>query len=346
MRRGLRGAEGAVRREVAQRVDRQQVDPRRRARGAVDRAALERGAELLRQAQQAEVVDVHLGLGHVGATARSDAEGAVHLGVVDHDVDLAADGTGQLGHLAAVGEVQRHERDLRQRRDVIEPVAHLLPGLGMADPDDVGAGLHQRAHEGLARLGLAVGHQHLAELGVAGHFAQHLVVGHVGTPFSRKSNEDGLAGAVEPGADTHARGRIADLAVQVDHERGAGIQVHQAQPPGQPLAKEQVVAVVQRGAAEQRALAALLAPAQRRRQALVADLARRVLHRAAVFAGLQLEAAFGGGGREAERDAAACAGRQVHLPGAQHRVLARGAHHRHRHAGLPRMTAPVHRQRS
>ena len=55
-----------------------------------------RRAELLRQAQQAEVVDVHLGLRHVGAAARGDAEGAVHLGVVDHDVDLAADLAGEL----------------------------------------------------------------------------------------------------------------------------------------------------------------------------------------------------------------------------------------------------------
>jgi hypothetical protein len=165
------------------------------------------------------------------------------------DVDLAADGARKLGHLPAVGEVQRHERHLRQRRDVVQAVAHLLPGLGVADPDDVGAGLHQRTHDGLAGLGLAVGHQRLAELGVAGHFSEHLVVGHVGTPFIRKTNENGLARAVEPGADTHARGRVADFTVQVDHERRAGVQVHQAQPPRQPLAEEQVVAVMQRGAA-------------------------------------------------------------------------------------------------
>ena len=131
----------------------------------------------------------------------------------------------------------------------------LLPRLGMADPDDVGAGLDQRRTMRLADRGLAVGHQHLAELRVAGHLAQHLVVGHVGAPFVRKSNQHGLAGAVEPGADAHARRRIADLAVQVDHQRRAGIEMHQAQPPGQPLAEEQVVAVVQRGAAEQLAFA-------------------------------------------------------------------------------------------
>ena len=83
VRRRLRRREGAVRRVVRERVDREQVDPRRGVRRAVGRAALQRRAELLRQAQQAEVVDVHLGLGDVGAAPRGDAEGAVHLGVVD-----------------------------------------------------------------------------------------------------------------------------------------------------------------------------------------------------------------------------------------------------------------------
>ena len=83
----------------------------------------------------------------------------------------------------------------------------------MADPDDVGAGLHQRTHDGLPDLGLAVGHQRLAELRVAGHLSQHLVVGHMGTPFVRKSNEDGLPRAVQPRADAHPRGRLAHLAV-------------------------------------------------------------------------------------------------------------------------------------
>ena len=50
-----------------------------------------RRPEFLRQAQQAEVIDVHLGARHFDAAARGDAVGAMHLGGVDQDVDLAAD---------------------------------------------------------------------------------------------------------------------------------------------------------------------------------------------------------------------------------------------------------------
>ena len=192
-----------MRREIGERVDREQVDPGRRVRRAVGRAALQRRAELLRQAQQAEVVDVHLRLGDVGAAPRGDAEGAVDLGVVDDDVDLAADLPRQLGHRAAVGQVERHQRHLRQRRDVVEP-RQLLPWLGMADPDDLGAGLHQRLDQRLADLGLAVGDEDLAELGVAGHLAQHLVVGHVFALLGRKSDQHRGAGAVEARADVDA----------------------------------------------------------------------------------------------------------------------------------------------
>jgi hypothetical protein len=43
----------------------------------------------------------------------------------------------------------------------------------------------------------------------------------------------------------------------MDHQGRAGVQAHQAQAPGQALAEEQVVAVVQGGLGEQFALAAL-----------------------------------------------------------------------------------------
>ena len=206
-------------------------------------------------------------------------------------------------------------------------------------------------HERLADRGLAVGDQHLAELRVAGHLAQHPVVGHVfallrsGNPISTA-----CAGAVEPRADAAPRvGRARRTSpCRCTITVGPASRLHQAQPPRQALAEEQVVAVVQHGLAEQLALAALRAPLQPRRQAAVAGLARRVLHRAAVLAHLQFEAAFGGGRRHAERNAAARPRRQVHLPRAQHRVLALGACisgmvMRRR---LPRITAPVHRQRS
>ena len=119
-----------------------------------------------------------------------------------------------------------------------------------------------------------------------------------------------------------------------------------AQAPRQALAEIQVIAVMQHGAGQQFAFTSLLAPTQARGQAAMAGLARRVLHGAAVLADLQLEASLGGGRRDAERDASACRRRQVHLPRAQHRILACRTDQRLCHAGLPRIIAPVHRQRS
>jgi hypothetical protein len=134
--------------------------------------------------------------------------------------------------------------------------------------------------------------------------------------------------------------------MQVHHQRGSGIELHQTQPPRQAFAKEQVVAVVQRGAAEQLALAALRLPAQTHRRAARTGLSRRITHGAAIVAALQLEAPHRRRCRQPERDAAARARRQVHLPRAQHRVFALGPDERHRHDIAPRITAPVHRQRS
>ena len=224
----------------------------------------------------------------------------------------------------------------------------LLPRLGMADPDDLGAGLHQRLDERLADLGLAVGDEDLPELRVAGHLAQHLVVGHVFALLGRKSDQHRGAGAVEARADVdahrgwrgvgHAR-RRRHVAVQVDDHRRPGVEAHQAEPPRQPLAVERVVAVVQHGLAEQLAGAGLRRPLQLGRQAAMAGVARRVLHRLAALADLQLEAALGGGRGHAERGAAARERRQVHLPRAQHRVLPARLHQRHRHGDRAHATS-------
>ena len=91
MRRRLRCGEGAVRREIGVRIDRQQVDPCHCAGLAVGAARAHGGAELLREAQQAEVVHVHLRARGFHALPVGDAEAAVHLGIVDEDVDLARD---------------------------------------------------------------------------------------------------------------------------------------------------------------------------------------------------------------------------------------------------------------
>ncbi len=130
--------------------------------------------------------------------------------------------------------------------------------------------------------------------------------------------------AIEHGPHADPGGRRADVAVQVDDQRRAGIQVHQTQAPRQPLAKEQVVAVVQRGLAEQPAAARLLAPGQVGGQAAMTGFARRVLDGVALRADLQCEPAMRRRRGQAQRDPTTRRRRQRRLPGAQHRVLALG----------------------
>ena len=50
--------------------------------------------------------------------------------------------------------------------------------------------------------------------------------------------------------------------MQVGHDGRAAIELHQAEAPGQPLAEEQVVAVVQPGFGNQLAAATLQLPEQ------------------------------------------------------------------------------------
>ena len=94
--------------------------------------------------------------------------------------------------------------------------------------------------------GLAVGDQHLAELRVAGHFAQHPVVRHVCAPFVRKSDQHRLSGAVEPGADATRAGASPTSPCRCTISVGPASRCTRPEPPRQALAEEQVVAVMQR----------------------------------------------------------------------------------------------------
>src|SRR2546423_14317676 len=105
-----------------------------------------------------------------------------------------------------------------------------------------------------------------------------------------------------------------------DHGRAA-IELYEPQPPGQALAKEKVVAVVKHRVGEELSGLGLRLPVQANGQALLARLARRVLHHPAISALLELEAAERRGGGEAERDAAAGRRRGRRQPRAQDRVF-------------------------
>ena len=110
---------------------------------------------------------------------------------------------------------------------------------------------------------------------------------------------------------TRAR-RVGHVAMQMQHQRGAGIQPHQAQPPGQALAEEQVVAVGQRGLAQQLARrfcsrhfsAASTGSGGRPSRGGYCTAPQSLAH-------LQFEAAFGGGAPSCQRDAAALPGGSV-----------------------------------
>ena len=164
------------------------------------RARISAGAELLRQAQEPEVVDVHLGTCDVGAAAARRPRCAVHLGVVDQDVDLGAEGWPPSCDRARARQVQRAPRHLPSLASAVSARA-ASPG-ACAAHTAVRAGGDERAHEGLAERCLAVGDEHRAELRVAGHLAQLSVVGHVGCILIGKSQEHSHC---RSGRGAHAR---------------------------------------------------------------------------------------------------------------------------------------------
>src|SRR5689334_4596208 len=105
------------------------------------------------------------------------------------------------------------------------------------------------------------------------------------------------------------------------HDRGSAGEPYQAQAPGQALAEKQIVAVVKNGLRKQFAFPILRLPRKAAGKAFLARLPRRVLHRPAIAALLQLEAAERGGCRKAERDPAARPGRQRRQAGPQNRIF-------------------------
>ncbi len=102
----------------------------------------------------------------------------MHLGVVDEDVDLAADFGSDFAHVLRIGDVERQQRHLWQCFELIES-GELLPRLGVTNPDEIGTCRGERLCERLSDAGLAVGDEHLAELGIASELAQLSVFSHV-----------------------------------------------------------------------------------------------------------------------------------------------------------------------
>ena len=231
------------------------------------------GNELL--GVESEVTDdiTRQSLGILGVVDRERTGEAQTSGVAPKDAHacrvegrhphLAADLAGQGGDRALIAQVEWQHGHLRDRGQLGQ-ARQLLPRFGMAHPHDVRTRLDQGPHQGLTHRGFAVGDQGLAELGVAAHFAQHFVVGHVLALFLWKTYQHRLARTVQTRTHPNPARGLGDLAVQVHHHRWPRIQRHHAQAPGQALAEKQIIAVVQGGAGQQLAPARLRAPLQAR----------------------------------------------------------------------------------
>ncbi len=68
-----------MRREIRQRIYGEQIDPGGGAGKAIRTPAAHRRAELLRKAQQAEVIDVHLGARGIDARTVADDDGRLRI---------------------------------------------------------------------------------------------------------------------------------------------------------------------------------------------------------------------------------------------------------------------------
>ncbi|KAG1216940.1 hypothetical protein G6F35_009615 [Rhizopus arrhizus] len=282
-------------------------------------AAAQGRAEALRQSHQAQHVHIHGVARGVHVLAPQQAAFTFQIGRVHQDLDLAADGGGHAFDGIRVGNVHHDGLHARVGGQGVEGVV-ALPGLRIAQEHGGAARIQQGVRHGLAHRGLAVRDQGPAELRVARGLAKGLVVFHVrGVPFWQ-GDHHGLAAAIQLQRQPHA-GAVGAILVHVGHDRGAGVHAHGAHAPRQAFAEIEVVAVVQGGADQQHAVGVGRTPGQVRGQAVAADFAGRVLHRAAVGAGLQVETALGGGRGQPQCAAAAPAGRQRGLAGTRNRVL-------------------------
>src|SRR5712692_204575 len=215
----------------------------------------------------------------------------------------------------------------------------------MPDTDQIRSCLYKRIYQRLPYGGLAVGDEHLAEFRVAGELAQLPVVCHVRSLLLGKCDQHRLPGAVEHRSYTYSCRRFFNRPMKMGHHGRAAVEPRQSQPPRQPLAKEQIIAVMQDGVREEFSIPRLWFPLKLNRKAMLAGFPRRVLYRAAVAALLQLQAALRCGRRQAERDAAARRRRQRRQPCPEDGIFTSWTKNRFSH-DFAMMTAPEPRPRS
>ena len=170
----------------------------------------------------------------------------------------------------------------------------------------------------LSERGLAVGDEHLALLRVAGEFAQLPVVCHVGVLLVGQGGDHRLPGAVEHRSHAHS---LLDCFMKMGHHGRPAVELDQAQAPGEALAEEEIVAVMQDGLRQQLALAGCCASSPERPKGTsgrprAAGIAR--CRSRGIAAARSAQRRRRG---QAERDAAARRRRQRRQPRAKNRVL-------------------------
>ena len=282
----------------------------------------------MREAQQAEIIHIHLGARGFETAAVADAVAAMEIRIVDDDIDLAADRSGEVRDRPRVGEIERNDGDLRKLCERVEAGRH-LPRFGDAGPDDVGLGLDEGLHQRLSGCALRICDEDFSHLRIGGHLTQHPVVGHVRRVGCGKRDQRGLTGLVEMRAYAHrcrlVRLRRWAIAVQMHEHGDVFLKTDKAEPQRHARAVIEFVGVMQQRLGNEIAASGDGRPFEAHGEAVRAGIARRILHLSAIVAGLQVEAALGNRGGHAQSRAAARCGWQCRQPQRQDRVARGGA---------------------
>src|SRR5579863_1786215 len=181
------------------------------------------------------------------------------IGGVDEDIDFATDLAGEFAHRGAVGDVERHRCRLRYLAQLWQ-TRDLLPRLGFAHPNRLGAGVRQSAHDRLTGCRLAVGDQDFSSTRIARHLTQFRVGGQVGPPVWGYGEQYGLAGAVQCRFDANAARRGGDALVQINDKIGAAVEADHSDAPGKALAEIKLLRGMQDGVGEEFALTVVRTP--------------------------------------------------------------------------------------
>ncbi len=202
--------------------------------------------------------------------------------------------------------------------------------------------LHRRQPDRVA----AVGDEDAPELRIGGHLPPLPIVLHRGCLLLRPGESDRLAALVELKRHRHPLA-LDTIAMEMGHHHGPAVELDEADAPGRPLPEVDIRRHAHRRLGDEHAAARGLDEGQVGRKAFRADFARGIGELPAMTAFLQGEAAFGRGGSEAMRNAAARGRRQRGQPRAVERAALARRRERLRHAlGPVRMAAPEERPRS